>query len=133
MRKCSVVCVSVVFGACVVFFSRVDPLLAQEPQRATEIFEIIVTAPRVAVHQTSRPMGAAGVSMSYAVGYADLDLTRQDGRTELEERVRVAAEEICEFLTERYPSSQTSAAYCTRQALRDAMQRVQQAITAASR
>lgn len=135
MKKSSVLFVSAVIGACLVLLSLPDPLSAQEAGAASDapIYEIVVTAPRMTVQETRRPMGGARVSMDYIVGFADLDLTRQSDRTELEERVREAAQEICELLTERYPGSQVSATACTREALRGAMARVREAIAAASR
>lgn len=107
------------------------PALAQDTGSTMEIYEIIVTAPRVQVQETRRPMGGSAVSMSYAVGYADLDLSRTENRTELEARVREAAEEICLLLSERYASGAGTAA-CVRQAMRDAMPQVERAIAASA-
>ncbi len=134
MKKFLVILTSAVIGAGLVFLFSVEPAPAYAQQAAAEapIFEIVVTAQKMRVQETQRPMGDARVSMNYIVGYADLDLTRPEDRVELEERVRVAAEEICELLAERYPGSQTSAASCTRQALRDALARVAEAIAAAA-
>jgi len=121
------------FGVCMFLFSFVVPINAQEREGATEIFEIVVTAPRVTVQETRRPLrGGARVAMSYAVRYADLDLTASADRSELEDRVREAAEEICELLAERYGGGRYSAASCQREALRGAMEQVREAVAAAN-
>jgi len=133
MKMQSIMFASAVFCTSLVLMSTHTPATAQETAAMPEIFEIVVTAPRVTVEESRRPTaGRAEVSMSYAVGYADLDLTRAENRTELEERVQEAAVEICEFLSERYGGTRSSTAACTRQALRDAMIQVEQAIAAAS-
>lgn len=108
------------------------PALSQQQQSGGEIFEIVVTSPRVQVQETHNRMGrGARVSMSYTVGFADLDLSTQSGRVELEGRVREAATEMCLLLAERYAADRTDATRCTRQAVDDAMPQVQAAIAAA--
>jgi UrcA family protein len=121
-----------VFGICLVLLLPGVPVDTRAAEEPPEIFEIVVTAPRVTVQENRRPLRGDQVSMSYAVSYADLDLTEPDGRSELEERVRETAEDICEFLTERYSVGRSSAS-CTREALRDAMEQVREAVEAASR
>lgn len=109
------------------------PSTAQEPEEwSGDPFEIVVTAPRIEIRETRRP-GARGsrVSASYTVNFADLDLTSESDRVELEERVNEAANEICLLLTERYDEPRATAARCEREAIDDAMSQVQTAIEAA--
>ena len=108
--------------------------LSQQQARSGPIFEIVVTSPRVEVLETRAPLGRGSqVSMSYAVGFADLNLSTQSGRNELESRVKEAATEICLLLSERYAGSRAGAERCTRQSIEDAMSQVQAAIEAAQR
>ena len=139
MKIRSAIVLSAILGIILVTLSGPGPARAQPSEGSAVIYEIIVTAPRQAVRETRRPLaGGAEVSMSYSVGFADLDLTRSDHRTELEERVREAAEEICELLVERYsdrrrgPERRRSTEACTSEALRDALTQVEAAVAAFS-
>lgn len=110
------------------------PVLSQQQESSGPIFEIVVTSPRVEVLETRIPMGQGSrVSMSYTVGFADLNLTTESGRGELESRVREAAAEICLALSERYAGSRAGTERCTRQSIDDAMSQVSAAIEAAQR
>lgn len=113
------------------FLSDGFPAIVRAAENPPEIFEIVVTAPRLTVQETVQPFRRGRVSMSYAVSYADLDLADPEERTELEERVRETAAEICELLTERYSDGRSGLTSCTREALRDAMEQVRVAIAAA--
>ncbi len=72
--------------------------------------EVTVTAPRT-VHETvGRYAGASSapmeqVSLSRGVSYADLDLTKDEGMTELENRIKDAADGICKKLELAVPRS----------------------------
>lgn len=133
MRMYSLVSWSGIIGLCLLFLSGTASVNAQEGEEA-DVEEILVTAPRVTVDESQRTTirGGGRVSMSYGVGYADLDLTRADDRAELEQRVQDAAAQICELLAERYSAGPFTAGQCTREAQNEAMARVRQAVEAAA-
>ena len=106
--------------------------LSQQQGKSGPVFEIVVTSPRVEVKETRIPMGLSSrVTMSYTVGFADLNLSTESGRGELEGRVNEAATEICLALSERYGESRAQTERCTKQAVDDAMSQVRAAIEAA--
>jgi UrcA family protein len=70
-------------------------------------------------------------TMSYRVGYADLDLRTEAGRKELDRRIKIAAKHVCESLGQH--EHVTSASPCIDQAVTEARARAADAKTQAFR
>jgi UrcA family protein len=95
------------------------PLNAQEEQsapasaQATAHERVTVYAPFVVRHKMVSPpevsertaTGLELVSVSRAVYFGDLDLSKPDQATTLEDRVHLAAQDACKEIAKRYPKS----------------------------
>lgn len=90
--------------------------------------EVIVTAPNIRMERNP-VFGLPGkASLSRRVAYSDLDLTVPKDARELRARVRASAREICDTLRDAHPVREASGTSCYRDALNDAMPRVDSAI-----
>lgn len=98
------------------------------PQDAeAEVEEIVVTGRRIITRTVTRtPVGATLTEMtvSYRIGYGDLDLRSGAGRSELERRVSDAAVAACKEIGRVYPFAEPNDAECTRISRDRAMQQV---------
>ena len=103
-------------------------------QQASE--QVIITSPYV-VRQAPAPANrAAGlrnpelVSVTRAVSYADLDLSKAAGVTELQTRVRNTAKDVCQELVTRFPKTGGQYIYpvtdCIKKATDDGLDAVKQ-------
>ena len=101
-------------------------------QQANE--QVIITSPYV-VRQAPAPANrAAGlrnpelVSVTRAVSYADLDLSKAAGVTELQTRVRNTAKDVCQELFTRFPKGQYiyPVTDCVKKATDDGLEAVKQ-------
>ncbi len=95
------------------------------------IEEIVVVAPRVVAQREHLPFGREQINISYAVSYADLDLRKTEDSRELQNRIREAADDICEQLESLAPHGAPSRSGCVREATQKAMADAKQAIDAA--
>lgn len=100
------------------------------PQNAeAEMEEIVVTGRRIVTRTVTRtPIGAnvSEMTLSYRVGYGDLDLRTNAGRSELERRVADAAQAACKEIGRVYPMAEPDDAECTRITRSRAMERVRE-------
>ena len=106
--------------------------------------EVIIRAPDVVRRQLPRsgpgtPPGLTNpeiVSLTRAVSYSDLDLSKASDVTELETRVKNTARDVCQELNRRFPKANNQYVYantdCVKKATDDGMEVVRQ-ITAAQR
>jgi len=98
------------------------------PQDAeAEVEEIVVTGRRIITRTVTRtPVGATlnEMTLSYRIGYGDLDLRSGAGRSELERRVSDAAVAACKEIGRVYPFAEPNDAECTRISRDRAMQQV---------
>ena len=104
-------------------------------QRAAQVTdqngeEIEVIAPRLRVERGVGINPPEKLTTSAAVYYGDLDLRTRAGEHTLRVRVREATGSICDELDSMYPESQSAIEYdkCYRQAVTDAMHRVNRTI-----
>ena len=99
--------------------------------------EVTVEATRVVTTQVGR--GAAtgapinGLSLSYRVSYAGLNLATAAGAAALEQRVRSAADAACRELGRMSPLSEPSNAECARASRDKAMVQVRELVAAAAK
>jgi UrcA family protein len=101
---------------------------------AQDLQEVTVQGTRVLntkVETTSAGTPILDVSISYGVGYADLNLASQYGPIALEKRVRDAAKAACEEISRQYPQTTTSNADCARAATDKALIKVRELVAAA--
>ncbi len=97
------------------------PVIAKEK----EITEITVMAPRITRKQRM-PYGETIIAEKNArVNFEDLDITRTADFRELEDRVRKAAERICNQLEDELPFGEPSTPVCINRAVEDAMSQVE--------
>jgi len=87
---------------------------------------------------TASHLGSAFVvSASIPVPYSDLDLAREADASEMDRRVHLAADLVCQQLDKRYPPTQYpllegySGAECARQAAMDGMEHVEMIVASA--
>jgi UrcA family protein len=73
------------------------------------------------------------VSLSYGVSTAELDLSTQSGRQELQQRVSNAAKAACKELGRQFPEATPSDLDCVKAATNKAMVQVQQLVAAATK
>lgn len=95
---------------------------------------IVVTATRVPEAKVVKPKPGSimeKVSLTYGVGYNDLDLTTDKGKDELKGRVRQAAEDACAELDRQYPFAEPKGGACIEAAVDSAKEQVRKAIAAA--
>lgn len=104
------------------------PAIAQDQPNAEELEAIMVVAPRITRQQQQggrRQVSAA--EQTAQVDFSDLDLSRTVDMFTLEDRVKQAADRVCEELTELYPEGEPSTEVCVRRATDDAMAQVRHA------
>jgi len=90
--------------------------------------EVIVTAPDIRMERNP-VFGLPGkVTLSRRVAFNDLDLRDRSDARILRQRVRESAREICDTLADAQPLRQQPGTSCYRDALNDAMPRVDAAI-----
>ena len=109
---------------------------AQEGAASPAGEQVIVTSPYVVRKEAVPSNRAAGlrnpelVSISRAVTYADLDLSKPSGVAELQTRVRNTARDVCQELTRLYPKTGGQYVYgstdCIRKATDDGMDAIKQ-------
>lgn len=109
--------------------------IPQAPAASQSEASITVTGPKVGT--TGEPQNGVrqrtAVTTGVAVDYADLDLRSDYGRWELQQRLRVAADEACDRIDDIDPpggpgGGSLDTANCRSIALRDAMPRMRRAI-----
>lgn len=107
--------------------------IASESAIAQNIEVITVTAPS-AVHNvvghSTTGVPIEEISLSYAVGIADLDLTKPSGVSELEGRIDTIAKEACTALDKLNPLNPPDPS-CVTKAIASAAEQKKQAIAAA--
>ena len=108
------------------------PALAQGEADRADSSAITVCAPRR--EQTRRSSSGVGtervLTSSSSVYYDDLNLHTQWGRDQLDDRIKLAAEQTCDYLDSIYPldSSRSETSDCVRKAVRDTRPQVYVAI-----
>jgi UrcA family protein len=111
----------------------VGAAIASESAIAQNIEVITVTAPsavhKVVGHSTTG-VPIEEISLSYAVGIADLDLTKPSGVSELEGRIDTIAKEACTALDKLNPLNPSDPS-CVTKAIASAAEQKKQAIAAA--
>jgi UrcA family protein len=119
-------------AALAAFFAASDSALSQQ------IEEVTVTAPRQ-VHQTyvvgRSPSTGAPIevtTISRAVSYADLDLSKPSGAAELRSRIDDTAKGLCKELDKLYPMEPKDRS-CVKKAADGAMEQADKVIAAASK
>jgi UrcA family protein len=90
--------------------------------------QVIVIAPRVHEERGATLGIPSKVSMSQPVSYDDLDLRTRTGAHELRLRVADTARNICDRLADNYPYREIPGRSCYKEAVSDAMIRVNEAI-----
>jgi len=94
--------------------------------------QVIVIAPDYYAHrpypsnQLGRP--PEQTTLSLPVSYSDLDLTTREGASELRERIRDAAHDICAELASRYPIRMANSEPCYEKAVKSGLNRADSAI-----
>jgi UrcA family protein len=105
------------------------PAFAQLPE------EVTVQASRMVTSKIGRnPVSGApinGLSLSYRVSYADLNLSTADGAAALEKRVAYAADAACRELSRISPLAKPDDRACAKEAREQAMVKVREAVAAA--
>ena len=108
------------------------PALAQGEADRADSSAITVYAPlREQTRRSSSGVGTERVlTSSSSVYYDDLNLHTQWGRDQLDDRIKLAAEQTCDYLEDLYPldSSSTSSFECVKKAVRDARPQVYLAV-----
>ena len=97
---------------------------------------VIVKGSRMVVENIGRsPNGVpiSEISLSYKVGYSDLDLGTTEGRVALEKRINDAARAACKEIGRLHPGSKPDDAGCAKAAVDEAMIRMRDAIAAAGK
>ena len=88
----------------------------QPPPTDAVVGEVTIEAPKV-VERTRYGVIGQEILMSVRVSYADLDMQTADGVAELDRRVGVAANYVCNQLDRRYPEGDPDAFYCAKNAV----------------
>jgi UrcA family protein len=107
--------------------------MASESAIAQPTEEITVSAPRIVQRNVGRgPTGIPirEVSISYELTYADLDLTKTAGVSELDRRIHIMAKQACNALDNLNPLSAKDPD-CVRNAINSAADQRKHAIAAA--
>jgi UrcA family protein len=107
------------------------PAMAQGDADRADSSSITVYSPlRVENHRSPGGMTERTLTSSSAVYYDDLNLRTQWGRDQLDDRIKLAAEQTCDYLDDLYPldSSSTSSFDCVKKAVRDARPQVYLAV-----
>lgn len=113
----------------------VGAALASQSAFAQATEEITVTAPRAIQQSLGRgPTGVPikEVSVSYQASYADLDLTKTAGVSELDRRIDTMAREACRALDHLNPLNPKDP-HCVTNAINSAADERKQALAAAAR
>ena len=114
-----------------------QPATAQQgPSSPAAGEQVIITSPYVVRKEAVPSNRAPGlrnpelVSISRAVTYADLDLSKPSGVAELQTRVRNTARDVCGELSRLYPRTSGQYVYggtdCVRKATDDGMEAIKQ-------
>jgi UrcA family protein len=102
---------------------------------STEQIEgVDVAASRIVKERVGTAMTLApvySISLSYRVGYSDLDLSTKAGAGALEKRVKAAATAACKEVGRVYPEAEPSDSACAKNAVDEAMVRVREVVAAA--
>lgn len=107
--------------------------MASESAIAQATEEITVTAPRIiekSVGHTPSGIPIREISISYQLSYADLDLTKTAGVSELERRIDTMAKEACGALDNLKPLGPKDS-HCVAKAIESAADQKKQAIATA--
>jgi UrcA family protein len=144
------ICTAALAGAIFVVMPLASgPAFAQGQAGAQATENVIVRAPII----TTKPAPQSGsgllagrlaptpeiVSMTRAVSYRDLDLSRASGVSALEDRVRNTARDVCQDLFRQFPNANARINYpypsrdCVRKATFDGMQSVRRIRAGVSR
>src|SRR5450631_1663481 len=93
---------------------------------AQQAADVVVQAdrPEIMVKLPVHGSTIKGISLTQHVSYGDLDLTTPAGVAELEKRITVAAETVCQKLDKVYPESRPKGHSCTEVTVKDAMHKV---------
>lgn len=91
----------------------------QPPPAGVTVGEVIIEAPKLK-ERSRLGVEIMDASMSIAVPFGDLDLKTPGGIAELDHRVSVAADYVCQQLERRYPEGSPETRACAREAVRDA-------------
>jgi UrcA family protein len=95
----------------------------QAPPADAVVGEVVIESPKV-VERTRYGVIGQEVLMSVRVSYADLDMQSAGGVAELDRRVNVAANYVCEQLDRRYPEGAPELFYCAKNAVNGAKPQV---------
>ncbi len=77
---------------------------------------MVIEAPKF-IERSRMGVVSQEVSMSVRVPFRDLDMRSAGGRAELDRRIKVAANYVCDQLDRRYPDGSPEAFYCTKAAI----------------
>ena len=100
-----------------------------------QIEGVDVAASRIVKEQVGTAMNLApiySISLSYRVGYSDLDLSTKAGAAALEKRVQTAGAAACKEVRRVYPEAEPSDSACAKNAVNEAMVRVREVVAAAN-
>ena len=107
------------------------PAMAQGDASRGDSSSITVYSPlRTETHRSPDGTAERVLTSSSAVYYDDLNLRTQWGRDQLDDRIKLAAEQTCDYLDDLYPldSSSTSSFECVKKAVRNARPQVYLAV-----
>ena len=90
------------------------PLLP--PPADSTVGEVSIEAPKI-IERSRLGVVTLEATMSVRVPYGDLDLKTPQGSAELDRRVRVAANSVCDQLERRYPEGSPERFWCTKNAI----------------
>jgi UrcA family protein len=91
-------------------------LALQPPPADAVVGEVTIEAPKV-VERTRYGVVGQEILMSVRVSYADLNMQSADGAAELDRRIKVAANYVCQQLDRRYPEGAPELFYCAKNAV----------------
>jgi UrcA family protein len=95
----------------------------QPPPPGATVGEVVIEAPKV-VERTRYGVVGQEILMSVRVPYGDLNMASPEGVAELDHRITVAANYVCNQLDRRYPDGAPEAFYCAKNAVIDAKPQV---------
>lgn len=102
-------------------------VFAQEEERVLE--NVTVVAPRITEQRrTGSTMFTEVVERDAIVDISDLDLSRTADVRKLDNRIREAAQLICEELEDEYPFGRPDVSTCVNRAVEDAMDQADKAV-----
>jgi UrcA family protein len=105
--------------------------IAQKTEEVTVEASRIVT--KTVGHNPTTGAPIDKVTLSYGVSYVGLDLASHAGATELEKRVKDAAQKACKEIGRQYPDSTPADEQCATAASKKAMVKVQELVNAAGK